>query len=64
MLNPLLPAFGIWSSGVVIGYIDVVVWTSFFGVTALIAVSYFLAIIPRKYNEKLRHLSFKRSSLL
>ena len=49
-INPIMPALGIWSSGVVIGYIDVVVWTSFLGVTVLIAASYFLCILPRKYS--------------
>ena len=63
MLNPLLPSIGIWFSGTVIGYLDVIVWTSFFGVIVLIAISYFLYVIPRKYNEKIKKMGSRIGSV-
>jgi amino acid transporter len=54
MLNPVLPCIGIWGSGTVIGYIDIIVWASFFVIVLLIAGSYFAFVLPRKYREKSR----------
>jgi hypothetical protein len=62
MLNPIIPCIGIMGSGTFIGYIDVLVWTSFFGVVVIIAISYFLYVIPRKYLEKLRKISSRYGS--
>ncbi len=63
MLNPLIPSLGIWGSGTVIGYIDVIVWASFFGVVVLIGISYFLFVIPRRYDEKMKHIKARKGSL-
>ena len=53
MLNPFLPSVGISFSALVIGYMDIIVWASFFIVVFIIALSYFLYVIPKKYKEKL-----------
>lgn len=52
MFNPIIPSIGIWGSGTVIGYIDVVVWASFFVIVVLIGISYFVFVIPKKYMDK------------
>lgn len=52
MLNPIIPCLGISSSGVIIGYIDLIVWISFFAIVILIGISYFIFVVPRKYNQK------------
>ena len=49
MLNPFLPSVGISCSALVIGYMDIIVWSSFFLVTLAIAVTYFIYVIPRKH---------------
>jgi hypothetical protein len=54
MLNPLIPAIGIMLSGVTIGYIDHDVWITFFIISVLIAISYFIYVIPRKYAKTVR----------
>ena len=52
MLNPFLPSVGISFSALVIGYMDIIVWASFFVSLIFIALSYFLYVIPKKFNEK------------
>ena len=64
MFNPIIPCIGIWGSGVVIGYIDIIVWASFFVVCLLIALSYFIYVIPRKYLEKAQNRSSRLGSFL
>lgn len=53
MWNPFLPSIGISGSALVIGYMDIIVWSSFFIATILIGISYFVYVIPRKHKEKL-----------
>jgi hypothetical protein len=49
MWNPFMPSIGISCSALVIGYMDIAVWSSFFIVTILIGLTYFLYVIPRKH---------------
>ena len=57
MWNPFLPSVGISCSALVIGYMDIVVWSSFFIGTIIIAISYFIYVIPHKHKEKLSKMS-------
>ena len=52
MLNPFLPCVGISVSAIVVGYMDILVWATFFVVVALTAASYFLWVIPSKHKDK------------
>lgn len=63
MFNPIIPSIGIWGSGAVIGYLDTIVWQSFFGIVILIAISYFIYVIPRKYGEKMKKASSRFGSI-
>lgn len=49
MLNPFLPSVGISCSAVVIGYMDIIVWSSFFLSVLVIGLTYFVYVIPRKH---------------
>lgn len=62
MFNPILPCLGIFFSGTVIGYLDIIVWTSFLGVMVLIGASYFVYVIPRKYEEKINKVHSRMGS--
>lgn len=46
MWNPFLPSIGISCSALVIGYMDIIVWSSFFVSVIFIAISYFVYVIP------------------
>ena len=52
MFNPFLPSIGISFSALVIGYMDIIVWSSFFISLIFIALSYFLYVVPKKFKEK------------
>lgn len=56
MLNPLLPSVGISCSAVVIGYMDIIVWSSFFLSIFAIGLTYFIYVIPRKHKEKVHSM--------
>ena len=47
MFNPFLPSVGISFSALVIGYMDIIVFASFFIVVLFIALSYFIYVIPK-----------------
>lgn len=57
MLSPFLPSIGISVSGIVLGYMDIVVWATFFIVVFLTILSYFLYVVPKKHREKLKKQS-------
>jgi hypothetical protein len=51
MWNPFLPAVGIMSSSITLGYMDLEVWATFFIIVLAIVASYFIYVIPRKYEQ-------------
>jgi len=50
---------GISGSGVVLGYIDQMIWALLLIILLFSLLSYFLYVIPKKHEEKLKKLQEK-----